>query len=73
MNHTETPVYQSVIERSKGLLFRAQAMVSAIEIRASGGIVDREQSRGEGGRGGRGGRGRGRGGRGREGGEAIEA
>lgn len=34
MNHSETPVYQSVIERSKGLLFRAQAMASAIEIRA---------------------------------------
>ena len=34
MNHSETPVYQSVIERSKGLLFRAQAMASAMEIRA---------------------------------------
>lgn len=34
MNHSETPVYQSVIERSKGLLFRAQAMGSAMEIRA---------------------------------------
>lgn len=34
MNHSETPVYQSVIEKSKGLLFRAQAMASAIEIRA---------------------------------------
>ena len=34
MNHSETPVYQSVIERSKGRLFRAQAMASAIEIRA---------------------------------------
>ncbi|KAM0745649.1 eukaryotic translation initiation factor 3 subunit 6 [Meredithblackwellia eburnea MCA 4105] len=68
MNHSETPVYQSVIERSKGLLFRAQAMASAIEIRAAGGTVERDQQRGEGGRGrgrgGRGGRGGGRGGRG---------
>lgn len=59
MNHTETPVYQSVIERSKGLLFRAQAMSSAMEIRAAGGTVDRDQKRGDGSGRGRGGRGRG--------------
>lgn len=57
MNHSETPVYQSVIEKSKGLLFRAQAMASAIEIRAAGGVVDRDAQRGA-----RGGRGRPRGG-----------
>lgn len=34
MNHADTPVYQSVIEKSRGLLFRSQAIASAIEIRA---------------------------------------
>lgn len=40
MNHFETPVYQAVIEKSKGLLFRAQAITSAMEIRANGGTPD---------------------------------
>ncbi|GAA5915462.1 eukaryotic translation initiation factor 3 subunit E [Sporobolomyces salmoneus] len=61
MNHADTPVYQSVIEKSRGLLFRSQAIASAIEIRAAGGAVDRDQHR-VGGRGGRGGRGGARGG-----------
>ncbi|KAL7338029.1 eIF3 subunit 6 N terminal domain-containing protein [Rhodotorula toruloides] len=43
MNHADTPVYQTVIEKSRGLLFRSQALASAIEVRASGGQVDREQ------------------------------
>lgn len=34
MNHADTPVYQTVIEKSRGLLFRSQAIASAIEIRA---------------------------------------
>jgi translation initiation factor 3 subunit E len=34
MNHSEQPVYQTVIEKSRGLLFRSQAMASAIEVRA---------------------------------------
>ncbi|CEQ40504.1 SPOSA6832_02116, partial [Sporobolomyces salmonicolor] len=61
MNHADTPVYQTVIEKSRGLLFRSQAIASAIEIRAAGGAVDRDQQR-MGGRGGRGGRGGARGG-----------
>ncbi|GAA5827894.1 hypothetical protein JCM5353_000019 [Sporobolomyces roseus] len=61
MNHADTPVYQTVIEKSRGLLFRSQAIASAIEIRAAGGAVDRDQHR-VGGRGGRGGRGGARGG-----------
>ncbi|GAA5906592.1 hypothetical protein JCM6882_008069 [Rhodosporidiobolus microsporus] len=44
MNHSEQPVYQTVIEKSRGLLFRSQAMVSAMEARASGGNPDRDQS-----------------------------
>lgn len=62
MNHSETPVYQSVIERTKGLLFRAQAINSTLEHRASGGTISADSQRG--GRGaGRGGRGGGQGGR----------
>ncbi|GAA5864242.1 hypothetical protein JCM1840_006711 [Sporobolomyces johnsonii] len=61
MNHADTPVYQTVIEKSRGLLFRSQAIASAIEIRAAGGAVDRDQQR-MGGRPGRGGRGGARGG-----------
>jgi len=65
MNHADTPVYQTVIEKSRGLLFRSQAMASAIEVRAAGGAVssEREQARyggrttGAGGRGGKGGNG----------------
>lgn len=45
MNHADTPVYQSVIEKSRGLLFRSQAMASAIEVRAAGGVVDRDSQR----------------------------
>ncbi|GAA5854528.1 hypothetical protein JCM8547_004876 [Rhodosporidiobolus lusitaniae] len=55
MNHSEQPVYQTVIEKSRGLLFRSQAMASAIEVRASGGNPDRDQSsRPQGARGGQG-------------------
>ena len=59
MNHADTPVYQTVIEKSRGLLFRSQAMASAIEVRAAGGAVssEREQARYAGGRGGKGGNG----------------
>lgn len=45
MNHADTPVYQSVIEKSRGLLFRSQAMASAMEVRAAGGVVDRDSQR----------------------------
>ncbi|GAA6037881.1 hypothetical protein JCM8097_005084 [Rhodosporidiobolus ruineniae] len=44
MNHSEQPVYQTVIEKSRGLLFRSQAMASAMEVRASGGNPERDQS-----------------------------
>ncbi|GAA5971901.1 hypothetical protein JCM11641_001561 [Rhodosporidiobolus odoratus] len=44
MNHSEQPVYQTVIEKTRGLLFRSQAMASAMEVRASGGNPDRDQS-----------------------------
>ncbi|GAA6004986.1 hypothetical protein JCM10207_008470 [Rhodosporidiobolus poonsookiae] len=55
MNHSEQPVYQTVIEKSRGLLFRSQAMASAMEARASGGNIDRDQSsRPSGARGGQG-------------------
>ncbi|GAA6005391.1 eukaryotic translation initiation factor 3 subunit E [Rhodotorula paludigena] len=50
MNHADTPVYQSVIEKSRGLLFRSQAMASAIEVRAAGGQPDRESQQRFGGR-----------------------
>ncbi|SCV70739.1 BQ2448_3501 [Microbotryum intermedium] len=83
MNHSQTPVYQAVIEKSNGTLIRSQAMASAIEIRAAGGTVDREargdrggnRGGGRGGRGGRGGSTGGRGGRGQsnESGEAPSA
>ncbi|BGP15016.1 hypothetical protein JCM10213_002839 [Rhodosporidiobolus nylandii] len=54
MNHTEQPVYQTVIEKTRGLLFRSQAMASAMEARASGGNPDRESTRLSGNRGGQG-------------------
>ena len=37
MNHAETPVYQTVIDKTRGLLFRAQATTAALDAKANGG------------------------------------